>query len=152
MPLKAGERFLQFVMRRQRAANQARRAGAGAEFFHRLDGGFLQQRVVGETEVIVGRKIQQRFAADLDARALRRIHAAQFAEQTLAADGVKALVQFCVKVSHAANFTIYDLRFTSKKPDRKMAVEIQRIILAEWPSARQSCWRSQGRSWASTVS
>ena len=40
--LEGGECFFQFVKRRERAANQPRRARAGAEFFHGLDGGFLQ--------------------------------------------------------------------------------------------------------------
>ena len=77
------ERFFQFVMRCERTANQPGCAGTSAEFFNGLDCRFLQNRIVGQTEIIVGRKIQQRPAADLDARARRRIHAAQFAVQTL---------------------------------------------------------------------
>ena len=88
---EAGERFLQFMKRRERAANQPRRAGARAKFFNGLDRGLFQSRMVGEAEIIVGRKIEKRFAADLDARALRRIHAAQFAEQVLFAQGVRGV-------------------------------------------------------------
>ena len=48
--------------------------------------------MIGEAEIIVGGKIEKRFAADFDARALRGIHAAQFAEQILFAQRGEALV------------------------------------------------------------
>ena len=149
---EAGERFLQFVMRRQRAANQPRRAGAGAKFFHGLDGGFLEQRVVGEAEIIVRRKIKQRLSADLDVRALRRIHAAQFAKQTLAANGVQALSQFCIERSHAGNlrFTICDLRAKRRKPvNRKPEWADHFGGITQRPSIMLT---STGPSWANTVS
>ena len=87
---------------RQRAADQSRRPGAGAEFFNGLDCGFLQNRVIGETEIIVGREINEDFAADLDARTLRGIHAAQFAEQILFADGVETVLELRVEIIHGA--------------------------------------------------
>ncbi len=40
--LEGGEGGFQFVMRRERAADEPGSAGAGAELFHGLDGGFLQ--------------------------------------------------------------------------------------------------------------
>ena len=67
-----GQRFFQFMKRRERAANQTRRPGPGAKFFNGRDGGFFQDRMIGKAEIIVGRKIQKGFAADLDAWTLRR--------------------------------------------------------------------------------
>ena len=91
------ERLLEFVVRRERAANQPLRAGACAEFFNRLHRGFFEQRVIGQAEIIVGRKIQERFAADLNARRLRRIDAAQLAQKILFAKRVEPLLEFDVK-------------------------------------------------------
>ena len=88
------------MVRRERTANQARGPGAGAKRIHGPERGFLEPRVIGQAEIIVRRKIQQRLSADLDAGALRRIHAAQPAEQALAADGGEALLQFCVEGHH----------------------------------------------------
>ena len=50
-----------------------------------------------EAEIIVGRKIQERFAADYDARRLRGIDAAQFAKQIFLAKRVEPLLKFDVK-------------------------------------------------------
>ena len=92
--LKRGERFFQFVVTRKRTADQPGRARAGAEAPHSLDGGFVQARMVGESEVIVGGKVEQFAAADLRARRLRRVHAAQFAMQFLPPDFVESLLEF----------------------------------------------------------
>ena len=81
--LEGGERFLQFVQRRERTADEPRRAGTGTKFFHSANGGGFQRGMIGEAEVIVGGKIQERLAAEFDANPLRGIHAAQFAEQVL---------------------------------------------------------------------
>jgi hypothetical protein len=81
-----GQRFLQNVMRRQRAAEQAGSARARAKFVDSVHGGFLQSRIIGQTEVIVGGKIEERLPVHLDARALGRINAAQFAVKPLLAD------------------------------------------------------------------
>ena len=97
---EVGERFFKFMKRRKRAANQSRRAGACAEFFNGLDRRFFQNRIVGKPEIIVGGKIEKDFAADFDARRLRRIHAAQFAMQTLFAQQFALPVQCIVKQIH----------------------------------------------------
>ncbi len=97
-----GQRFLQFMKGRQRTANQSRRSRAGAEFFNSLDGGFFQDRMVGKAEIIVGREIEESFAADFDARTLGGIHAAQFAEQMPPAQGVQPPLKFQIEISHGA--------------------------------------------------
>ena len=91
---ESGERFLQFVKRRQRAANQTRRARARAKFLHGADSRRFQRRMIGEAEIVVGGKIEKRFAADCEVCSLRGIHAAQFAEQVLFAPAGKAAVEF----------------------------------------------------------
>jgi len=50
--------------------------------------------MIGKTEIIVGRKIEKSFAADLNARAGRGIHAAQLAEQVLFTQAGESLVEF----------------------------------------------------------
>ena len=54
-----GERFFEFVVGRQRAADQARGASAGAKAFDGLDGSFLEGGLIGQTQVIVGREVEQ---------------------------------------------------------------------------------------------
>src|ERR1019366_330155 len=89
---EGGERFFQFVKRRERAADESRCAGAGAEFFNGANRSFLQRWMIGEAEVIVGGEIEKSFAADFEARALGGIHAAQFAVQTLFAQCGEATI------------------------------------------------------------
>ncbi len=48
-----GEGFFKFVVRCERTANQPGRAGTSAESFNGLDCRFLQNRIVGETKIIV---------------------------------------------------------------------------------------------------
>lgn len=88
--LERGQRLLQLVKRRERAADQPRRARARAKFFHGGAGGGFQRGVIREAEVVVGRKIQQGPAADFDARPRRGIHPAQFAQQIPFAQGIQA--------------------------------------------------------------
>lgn len=61
-------------------------AGAGAKLIDSVERRFLQRGVVGEAEIIVGRKIKKRFALDFDARALGRIHLVQLAVKPLLPD------------------------------------------------------------------
>ena len=98
--LVIGQCLFQHMERRQRAADEPRRARARAMGFHGLDGGFLQRRMIGEAEVIIGGKIQQRPAVHRQPRALGGIDAAQLAEQVLLAQGGEALFQFLIKVRH----------------------------------------------------
>ena len=65
--LEGGERFVQFVMGRQRTADEARSARAGTVAFHGFDGRLFQGRVVGQAKVIVRGEIEQGPAPDLDA-------------------------------------------------------------------------------------
>ena len=58
--------------------------------------------MICEAEIIIGRKIEKSFSADLDARALRGIHAAQFAEQVLSAQRVEPEIQSAFKRIHLA--------------------------------------------------
>src|SRR5688500_11277905 len=58
--------------------------------------------MVGESEVVVGGEIEQFAPANLHARALRRINAAQFAKEVLLADRVKLVVQLRFEVGHSA--------------------------------------------------
>ena len=81
----------------ERSANQPRSARACAEFFNRLNRGFFEQGVIGEAEIIVGRKIEERFAVDFDARRLRGIDAAQFAKEIFRAKRVEPPLKFDVK-------------------------------------------------------
>ena len=53
--------------------------------------------MVGEAEIIVRGKVEERASGDLDARALRGIHAAQFAVEPLLANDVEAAAQFLVE-------------------------------------------------------
>ena len=48
-----GEGFFKFVVRGERTANQPGRAGTSAEFFNSLDRRLFQNRIVGETKIIV---------------------------------------------------------------------------------------------------
>ena len=116
--LEGGERFFQFVKWRKRTANQTRCTRARAEFFHGLDGRRFQRGMIGEAEIVVRGKIEEGFAADFNVCALRGIHAAQFAKQVLFAERSEALVEFVGERSHNWEFTICDLRFTSKKTRR----------------------------------
>jgi hypothetical protein len=72
--------------------------------------------MIGQAEIIVGGKIQENLAADLDARALGGIHPAQFAEQILFAQGGEARLQDFIERRHVENlrFTIHDLRAESR--------------------------------------
>src|SRR3984957_11802058 len=97
---ESGERLIKFVKRRERAANQSRSARARAEFFNGFDRRFLQKRVVRKAEIIVGREIEKSFAAYFDPWRLRRVHAAQFAEQILFAQRIQPLLQFQIKIVH----------------------------------------------------
>ncbi len=97
---EGGQRFVQFLVGRERTADQARGTGAGAVALDGFDGRFLEGRFVGEAEVVVGREVEQRLAGDLDARGLGRINAAQFAQQSLLAQGRQSLSQFMVEVVH----------------------------------------------------
>ena len=72
-------------MRPQRTADQTRGARAGPEILDCFDRRFLERGFIGKTEVIVRRKIKESFAADFDARQLRRINSAQFTIQAAAA-------------------------------------------------------------------
>src|SRR5258708_4489629 len=47
---ESGECFLEFMKRRQRTANQPGGARARAKFFDRMEGGFLERRMIGETQ------------------------------------------------------------------------------------------------------
>src|SRR5437764_2065085 len=47
------ERFLQFMVRQERAADQPGRAGASAIFFDRFDRGGFQARIIGQAQIIV---------------------------------------------------------------------------------------------------
>ena len=99
-PLEGGQSFLQFVMRGERAANQPRGAGAGPIFFHGAGGGGFERRVIGQAEVIVGGKIEEGLAVDLDAGGLRGVHAAQFAVQALLPQINQARRQVLIKRLH----------------------------------------------------
>src|ERR1051326_7827783 len=48
--LEGGQGFLQFVMRRERTANEPRCAGAGAEVVHSLLGGLFEGGMVGQAD------------------------------------------------------------------------------------------------------
>src|SRR5579884_405743 len=90
------------MMRGERTAYKPRCARAAAEFFNGFDGSFLEQRVICQAEIIVGRKVQQPASLNAHARGLRRIYAAQFAEKSLRADFFQAPLDFGGKtVVHA---------------------------------------------------
>ena len=90
--LECGEGFLQLMERRQGSGDEPRRAGASAKLFHRPDGGLFEGGMIGEAEIIVGRKIEVRAAVDRDARRGRGIHPAQFPAQTLLPQGFQPAV------------------------------------------------------------
>ena len=70
-----GDRLLELAMQRLRAADEAHRSHAEAEFVHRLFRRRDDVRVVGEAEIIVGAEIDRLARAlrpgDADASALR---------------------------------------------------------------------------------
>ena len=57
-----GEGSFQFMERSEGAADQTGCAGACAEFFDGVNGGFFESVVIGQAEVIVGREVEERFA------------------------------------------------------------------------------------------
>ncbi len=57
LPFELGQYRLHLVMYVHGAYYGPYRAGPGAVFFHRFNGGFLKPRVVGKTQVVVGRKV-----------------------------------------------------------------------------------------------
>src|SRR5262249_29137163 len=103
--LECGEHFFEFMMRSERAAHEPRRARTGAELFNGPRGSHLERRMIGQTEIVVGGKIEQRRPVDLDAGALSGVHAAQFAKQPLFAQSRKALTQFTVESVFALGFS-----------------------------------------------
>ena len=58
-------------MRRLRAANEPRCARARAKIFNRLHGGLFQRWMIGEPQIIIGRKIQHLTTFQPNPRALR---------------------------------------------------------------------------------
>ena len=50
---EGGEGFVQLVMRSEGAADETGSACARAEFFNRLNGGFFDDRFVGQAEIII---------------------------------------------------------------------------------------------------
>ncbi len=58
--------------------------------------------MIGQAQVIVGGKVEQRATVNFDARGLGRFHAAQFAEQSFGAESVEAQAQFAIKGVHVA--------------------------------------------------
>ena len=99
-PFEVGEDLLQFMMRAQRTADQPGGAGAGAELDRGSGGRFLEMEMVGQPQVIVGGKVEQRLTIDDQVRALRRVHAAQLAVESLAAQVVQLRSQFEIKGVH----------------------------------------------------
>ena len=68
---ESGDGLFQLVVRRERTADQPGRTRSGAITLDPFDRGLLQQRMIGQPEIIVGRKVQERFALDLRVRQLR---------------------------------------------------------------------------------
>src|SRR5213593_109659 len=108
--LEFSEGRLQFMMGRQRAAEEPRGAGAGAEVAYRAPRGFLEGGMGGEAQIVVRRKVQERPAVDDKLRALRRIDPAQRALKALAAQlgqfKIKLMIELICQARHprAAGF------------------------------------------------
>ena len=66
-----------------------------------MNGRLPQCRVIGKTEIVIGGKIQQIPPLYPDARGLRGIDPAQFAEQTFPANVIETFQQHCIQRSHA---------------------------------------------------
>ena len=77
--LPIGQGALQADVRRLGSADEARRAGAHAEFVDRGDGRGAKARIIGQSEIIVRRKVNEMPAGDIDLRILRRLDFAQAA-------------------------------------------------------------------------
>ena len=138
---EGGERFLQFVKRRERAANQARGAGAGAEFFDGLDGGFFQNRIIGEAEIIVGRKIEQGLAADFDARpcgeSTRRSSRNRFCSRRVASRGFNSASSKSTDEIYVLRFTVYEQK-GGRRGNRESQIGYQFGVMAHLPSIMEA--------------
>ena len=111
---ECGERFFEFAMRRERAADESGRAGARTEIARGVRGGFRKRGFVGEAEVIVRREVEHRPAIDGDAHALRRTNVAELAVESRAAQLVQLLKQLFLEGVHQSEDMISRNRLTGQ--------------------------------------
>src|SRR5437667_4209011 len=93
-----GQHIFQTHMWRLCPADQPRGPSANPEFAERSDRCLAQSRIVGETEIIVRRKIDEPPPGDFDFRPLR---AADFAKMSIQRACTERLQLLCKKIAHA---------------------------------------------------
>src|SRR5438874_2678931 len=94
---------------RERTANQTRSARARPKLCNRFLGRLFDGRFVGEAEVIVRGKIEQRLGVNLDVGRLRRINSPQFTTQALLANSRQSFIQLVIEFAHFIVSNGYDL-------------------------------------------
>src|SRR4051812_28076848 len=70
--LPLSQRSFQAEVRRLGTADEAGRAGANPESVYRRNGGGAQSRVIGEAEVIIGRKVKETLSVKMNGGGLTR--------------------------------------------------------------------------------
>src|SRR5262249_35193642 len=100
--LEAGEPALHLLVQIGVTGDEARGARAAAPGVDRVAGGGTQCGMRGQSQVVVGRELQDAPAADLDFRIARRAEGAQRAMQPPAFQALELASQLRVQVLHAA--------------------------------------------------
>ena len=92
-------------MRLQRTADQPRRAGADAELLDRLPRRLAKRRMPSQTKVVVGGKVDELAATELDSHRLRRLDLPQFTPQAGIADFAEVAPELFVETDHQSYST-----------------------------------------------